>query len=179
MSIVSALVRLKFNLTSRKSADQLIRDAMKKNVAVAGKLVPGGCKTSAKVPKLLGVDENMLDWNFYQILEHNVIVNRRIAESVLHLVGKGPQPDPNFSIKHDVIPSISAGVEQIEVFEKSVEDYLQILTTVPKLRGTETVQYPIFGPIDAHKSRCLFGFHLQMHRKQAEALIPLAGDQSF
>ena len=173
MSFAKKFVRSKFALTSRRSADQLIRNELKKTIEVAGELGPDGCRKSVQCPQMLGVDEDMREWNYYQILEHNVIVNNRISESVLFHVGKGPKPSPNFSIKHDVMPSRDAGIEQIEAFEKSVTDYLQLLTTVPKLRGTETVDHPIFGPLDAHKSHCLFGFHLQRHRKQAESLSPL------
>ena len=125
---------------------------------------------------MLGVDEDMREWSFYQILEHNVIVNDRISAAVLHLTGNGPAPEPDFDVKRDVMPQDSAGAEQVAEFKRSVEDHLTAVAKVPKLRGTEKTDHPIFGPFDAHRWHCMLGFHLQLHRKQAEALVGQLSD---
>ena len=170
MSFVKKIVRLTFAITSRKAADELIHDELTKTLAVGARLGAERCAQSMKVPKILGVDEDMREWNFYQILEHNVIVNHRITGVVQLLAGNGPALEPGFDVKKDVMPQLEAGEEQVAAFEQSVTSHLDAAARLPKLRGTERTDHVIFGPFDAHRWHCMFGFHLQIHRKQAEAL---------
>ncbi|MEM9481904.1 MAG: DinB family protein [Verrucomicrobiota bacterium] len=121
------------------------------------------------------VDEDMRSWSFYQILEHNTIVNHRITGATVRLV-KGEPPDEaekKFNVKTDVMPAGDAGADEVEKFRASVEAHLEAVDSLANLKGTDTSPHTFFGPFDAHKWHCMFGFHLEIHRKQAEALSRL------
>jgi len=123
---------------------------------------------------MIGVDHEMRDWSFLQILEHNVIVNRIISHTVEKLArGEDPKPERPINHKTDVLPGDSAGAEQIIAFSESVESYLSKVATLPTLRGTAETPHSVFGSFDAHKWHCMFGFHLGLHLKQAEKVISL------
>jgi hypothetical protein len=54
---------------------------------------------------MLGLNDDMKSWSVYQALEHNCIVNRRVTSQVLLATGNGPELDPDFEAKRDVMPS--------------------------------------------------------------------------
>lgn len=113
MSLVRTIIRLRFSLTSREAATRLLESERDRTLEVARRLGEEGCRKTATVPAILGVDEDMRDWSIYQVLEHDTIVNRRLTGQMLFVAGAGPGPDPDFSIKHDVMPSPDPGPEQV------------------------------------------------------------------
>ncbi len=78
--------------------------------------------------------------------------------------------DDDFDVKRDVMPSSDPGPEQLAEFEQSIAEHFQKIAPLKKLRKTKEAMHPISGPFDAHKRHCLFGFQLQIHRKQIEAI---------
>ena len=106
------------------------------------------------------------------ILEHNEIVNRSISATVQQLARGEPLGGAAaMDSKTGVMPSISAGEQQLPRFRNSVNDHLKVVNTLGRLRGTKTSPHPIFGEFDAPKWNCMFSFHLNLHLKQAEYVI--------
>ena len=169
---LKAAVRTWFALTSRNQATKRIRSALGDYLALAQKGSPETGAQAITVPRMPGVDEDMRNWSFFMILEHNAIVNRSITKIVEDLArGVEPTGEGKIDPKHDVMPSVSPGIEQIPVFQSSVEDYLQRVSVLGPLRGTLTKRHPVFGMFDAHQWHCMLGFHLMIHRKQAEYVV--------
>lgn len=163
-------VRILFGLTSKHKAFQNTRAFSSEYMDLATQL---GSKAgiSKKVPKMIGVDEDMREWSFFQLLEHHVIVNRSITNLICALVADVPESElPTIDIKHDVMPGPDAGVEQVEAFHQSVEDHLQRVSALSDLRNTGTFDHPMFGSFTAHQWTCLFAFHLKIHLRQARFL---------
>jgi hypothetical protein len=128
------------------------------------------------VPPMIGVDPEMQGWSFFQLLEHNAIVNRSIASMVEALaLGKEPEGAALINPKNDVLPKGLSGPEQVQAFRSSVDDYLAIVSTLPELKGTAERPHPLFGPFDAHKWHCMFGLHLGLHLNQARKILSLLG----
>ena len=166
--IVRIVVPILFKCTSRVRATASISKQLTAYMALAEKLTPEEGMKSVHVPGMPGVDEDMRDWSFYMLLEHNVIVNRMFRLVVHRLVlDKDLSSMDKVDPKRDVMPSAAPGPEQVEAFRKSVEDYLEIVSKLPSLRGTSTRTHPLFGEFDAHSWHCMFGFHLNIHYKQA------------
>jgi hypothetical protein len=140
-----------------------------------GLSLEAGCRP-VEVPPMPGVDEDMRRWSFFMILEHNAIVSRSISAIVEQLVRGEPKLSGMAAIdpKKGVMPSSSAGEEQAVAFRKSVNEHLEMLRGLGKLRGTKTVPHPIFGDFDAHKWNCMFSFHLAIHYKQAKFVLRAA-----
>jgi hypothetical protein len=132
-------------------------------------------RTVVEVPRMAGVDEDMTHWSFFMLLEHNTIVNRSITGLVRHLASGGEAgPLPGVDPKRDVLPSPSAGPEQIENFTDSVRSHVETVRLLGPLRGTEHYPHPLFGHFDAHLWHCMFGFHLRVHLRQAQMIAARA-----
>ena len=170
--LIKAAIRSLFVLTSRDRAKQQAQCILVNYMKLAEGLSREDRSRSIEVPRMRGVDEDMRMWSFYMILEHNEIVNRSISATVQQLargepLGGSAAIDP----KTGVMPSISAGEQQLPRFRNSVNDHLKVVNTLGRLRGTKTSPHPIFGEFDAHKWNCMFSFHLNLHLKQAEYVI--------
>ena len=171
-SLTRTTVRSMFILTSRKQAISRTLSFLLKYIQLAEGLSPEGGQRSMEVPPMRGVDEDMRRWSFYMILEHNAIVNRSISAITRQLVnGETLSGAAAIDPKKDVMPSESAGEEQLKLFRDSVTDHLEMIGGLGKLRGTKTAPHMIFGDFDAHKWNCMFYFHLGLHYKQAEYVI--------
>jgi hypothetical protein len=174
--LIRAVVRTKLLMTGRASATNSISKVRDQYLKLASNLSLQEGTTAVSIPPMIGVDPEMQNWSFFQILEHNAIVNRMIAQTVEKLArGEDSTPERPINHKTDVMPHEVAlsGSEQIEAFRESVDDYLSMIGTLPNLRGTAETSHPVFGLFDAHKWHCMFGFHLGLHLKQAEKVISL------
>jgi len=104
-------------------------------------------------------------------------VNRSITVIVESLAG-GAEPGGLGAInpKTDVMPSVDPGEEQIDAFRGSVTAHLETVPLLLNLRGNRTKRHPVFGQLDAHGWHCMFGLHLDIHLKQAEAVMRILRD---
>jgi hypothetical protein len=174
--LIRTAIRTKFLLSSRDKATEIIQSQADAYQRLADRFGASEGMEQVSVPPMIGVDPEMRGWSFFQILEHNVIVNRSIAATVEALaLGKEPFGAALINTKTDVLPKGLSGPEQIELFQQSVDDYLAMVATLPTLRGTAETMHPVFGSFDAHKWHCMFGFHLGLHLKQAEKGLTLLG----
>jgi hypothetical protein len=172
---LKAAVRSLFIVTSRNRALCQAKRFLNDYLELADRLSREVGKHSVKVPPMRGVDEDMRDWSFYMILEHNTIVNRSISATIQQLVhGETLSGAAAIDPKKDVIPSQSAAEEQLQAFKNSVNDHVGIMANLGKFRGTRTAPHPIFGDFDAHNWHCMFSFHLRLHYKQAAHVVRYA-----
>lgn len=166
--ILKSIIRIRFALTSRSSANAQIGKCLKAYLQLAQGVSEDAGSQPITVPKMLGIDEDMRGWSFFMLLRHNMIVNHSISANVKRLVLGEPAPTKKYDIKKDVMPEPDCGPEQIALFKSSVISHLDAVKSLGELRGTATMNHPLFGPFDAHKWNCMFAFHLQIHLKQAE-----------
>ena len=172
--LVRTVIRTKFLLTARNSATNSIIRVKNLYLELAARLSPQEGSRAVTVPPMIGVDPEMQGWSFFQILEHNAIVNRMISYTVEKLArGEDPKQERPINHKTDVLPKGLSGPEQVEAFRESLDTYLSMVAAFPTLRGTAETPHPIFGPLNAHKWHCMFDFHLRLHLKQAETVISL------
>jgi len=167
-SWIKPAVRLMFAVTSRERATRQAARHLVGYRKLADGLSPEAGSRPVRVPPMPGVDEDMRNWSFYMTLEHNRIVSDSISATVFQLAMDEPLSgaalvDP----KKGVMPSLSAGEEQIRQFLDSVERHVKLVETLGRLRGTRTARHPLFGDFDAHKWNCMFSFHLKIHYRQA------------
>jgi hypothetical protein len=174
-SIIKILVRSQFLMTSRNHACKKAVKIVQSYEKLAEDLDHMRGTHRVVVPSILGVDEDMRNWSFYMILEHNSIVNRTITAIVKQLVrGETQHGAATINPKTDVMPSISADEKQLQIFQRSVNKHLQVIRELGTLRGSKTAPHPIFGAFDAHKWNCMLPFHLQLHYKQAALVVRMA-----
>ena len=174
--LIRSIIRTRFLLTSREKASGMIRRNADAYMDLADRFGPASAIEPVIVPPMIGVDPEMRGWSFFQLLEHNVIVNRSIAAMVEALaLGKEPAGAALIDPKTDVLPKRLSGPEQVQAFRSSVDDYLALISTLPELWGTAERPHPVFGPFDAHKWHCMFGLHLGLHLNQARKILSLLG----
>ena len=133
-------------------------------------------RTSVRVPPMNGVDPEMRRWSYFQLLEHNAIVNRAISELV-HSLALGEEPGAAAQIdpKKDVLPGTDCGPEARDHFRESVLAHRERVKGLPALRKTATRPHPVFGPFDAHRWNGMFPLHLRIHWRQARAIVRQLG----
>ena len=83
-------VRAWFAVTGREQALRRSEVVLEKYEALAAGLLPGAGGRCVEVPPMRGVDEDMRQWSFFMILEHNAIVNRSITATVVQLARGEP-----------------------------------------------------------------------------------------
>ena len=165
--LLRTAVRFRFSLTSRQAAKRQAGQALETYLKLAAGISDVDGRKEVVVPAMLGVDEDMRRWSFFELLRHNTIVNRSISEKVSRLALGSADPDAKFDIKKDVMPPKDCGIEEVQAFADSVRDHFEMLEKLPELKGTREIPHPMFGSFDAHKWNCMFGFHLKVHLKQA------------
>lgn len=165
-------IRTWFTLTSRDQASTQIQKLCDRYLALAGLIDAESGSLVIHVPKMIGVDEDMRDWSFFKILEHNVIVNRSFTSIIESLVrGEEPEGAGAIDMKRDVMPSKNPGTEQIESFRNSVAEHIKAVSDFRNLRDSPTKLHPLFGAFTAHQWHCMFGFHLFIHYMQAKYIV--------
>ncbi len=165
-------IRIWFTLTSREQASTQIQKLCGRYLALAEQTDAESGAMIIHVPKMIGVDEDMRDWSFFKILEHNTIVNRSFTSIIESLVrGEEPEGAGAIDMKKDVMPSENPGTEQMESFHNSVTEHIKIVSNYQSLRDTPTEHHPVFGKFNAHQWHCMFGFHLFIHYAQAKYII--------
>ncbi|MGJ8674086.1 hypothetical protein [Rubritalea sp.] len=170
--LIKLVVRARFTLTTRKVAVKQMRRSLEVYQALAERIdkVEGG--RSVLVPRMAGVDEDMRGWSFYQLLEHVVIVNRTISARIDSLMtGVENSALNGFDVKRDVMPPEDSDVFQVAALQESVMKHLRVLKTHTRLRSSPVTDHPLFGSFSAHMWNCMFAFHMQLHIKQAQAII--------
>jgi hypothetical protein len=169
---IKTFVRTRFALTSCDQASRQIRSLCAQYLALAEQLDPAAGSRPVRVPPMPGIDEEMRNWSFYMVLEHNTLVNRSIT-AIVESLARGEEPTGLGAIdpKRDVLPSARPGAEQVAVFRSAVDDHLRAVAGLAGLRGGRTKRHPIFGEFDAHRWHCMFGFHLFLHYRQAKHVV--------
>ena len=88
-TIIRTAVRTRFALTSRERATGQARQQLDRYLALAETVDAARGARPVRVPRMPGIDEDMRDWTFFQILEHNAIVNGAISGVVQSLAWGG------------------------------------------------------------------------------------------
>ena len=170
--LIKGLIRTRFIFSRTEGVCAQIRKTGGIYLDLAQGVGPEVGAEQNEVPPLFGVDEDMRHWSFFMVLQHNVMVNRSMTSLVESLV-RGEVPE-GIDPKTDFIPDASAGVEQVDAFRDSLDEHIETIRKLGKLRGTVERRHPIFGMLDAHGWHCMFGLHLALHVKQAQLLAEKA-----
>jgi hypothetical protein len=166
--VLKHVIRALFFFTTRERTHKQTHKVLSHYIALSGRIPPEYGSLPVTVPPMRGVDENMRHWSFYQILSHNVLVNRSIAATVEQLAnGESLHGAAAIDPKSDVMPSPEVGEEQVSLFRNSVLDHMDSVANLGNLRRTSCSPHPVFGNFNAHHWNCMFPFHLNLHYPQA------------
>lgn len=171
---VRKILRLLIRSTPHEKATRQIISERDQTLRVADQIGPDLVAKPTTVGFLPGIDPDMRGWSVAQILEHNTIVNNVFTDIVDHLL-RGEIFVSDFDVKHGVMPSAGVGSEQIKLFARSVDRYLARIRdfSPAEMAATKPQAHPLFGPFTAKHWHAMFGFHLKLHRRQAEAVAKI------
>ena len=174
-ALLSVAIQAWFAVTSRDKACRQIRKSLDDYLALSRGIDADLGALPVFVPRMPGIDEDMRNWSFFMILEHNAIVNRSITCIVQSLVrGEEPKGAGALDPKKDVMPSANPGAEQVQAFRLSIEEHLTVVEALDRLRGSLKKRHALFGEFDAHRWHCMFSFHLRVHYRQAQYVVQKA-----
>ncbi len=177
--LIKSAIWTRFLLTPRDRASDQIRRHLQRYLTLGQSISPTDGRRPVRVPAMIGVDEDMRDWSFFMVLEHNIIVNRSITAIIRSLAhGETPSGPGAINAKTDVMPSANPGEEQIEKLRASVDAHMDTIASLFGLRRTATYRHPIFGELTAHGWHCMFGLHLEIHLRQAKSVCRLIAPSS-
>lgn len=169
---IKTAIHTLFTFTSRKQVYRQCLRLLKEYQALYEGLPNELGKISVLVPRMRGVDEDMRNWSFFEVLEHNFIVNRSITAIVCQLANGQPLTGPAaIDPKKDVMPTGSMDKTILQAFLESIVYHNSQVEQLGQLRGSKKSQHPVFGPFDAHKWNCMFAFHLGLHLPQAKFIV--------
>lgn len=171
-------VRTYFAMSTRRQIMERIAWTTKAYLQYATELSDEESKIPVEVPALMGIDEDLRNRSFFQVLQHNTIVNRAISEICRSLAeGDRLGPDARIDPKRDVLPTPSPGSEVLGPFRESVEAHLTMVRTLGQMHTKETVHHPVFGELNSHGWNAMFAFHLRLHQRQVAAIANSFGIQ--
>jgi len=170
--IVRAIIRAKLKRQSVEKGSAELKKWGEKYLELGKGLTEEQASKTVTVPEMMGVDSDMTNWSYYQLLEHNTIVNNTMSLNVGALMtGKGKRLVEKFNPKTDVLPSADAGREQVELFQQSIEYHIDIIREFEDLNSEGTNTHPVFGDFNAHMWHGMMGVHLGVHYKQAKMIV--------
>ncbi len=121
------------------------------------------------ISRLPGLEDSSRYWSVFMTLDHLRIVNDAVAGAIGALVAG--QVPPRVASTATVKPDADVDLTAVAAFEESCRRFEQCVAAAPDLRTEVKYAHPWFGPLDAAGWHVMAGFHLNLHRKQIEAIL--------
>jgi hypothetical protein len=121
------------------------------------------------IDRLRGLEDSSRYWSVFMTLDHLRIVNDAIVQAITALVAgtTPPRAASTAAVKPD--PAVDGRV--VAAFEESCRNFEQCVAAAPDLNTQLKYAHPWFGPLDAASWHFLAGFHMNLHRRQIEAIL--------
>ena len=116
-----------------------------------------------------GLEDSSRFWSVWMTLDHLRIVHEAMA-GVVRSLGQGIMP-PGEASTAAVKPSPNASSAVLPLYEKSCDDLLAAVASVPSLETPLRYPHLWFGPLDAAGWHALAAGHLRIHRVQLERIL--------
>jgi len=121
------------------------------------------------IKRLRGMEDSSRHWSVFMVLDHLRIVNFGCMEAIRSL-SRGQVPTRTASTAA-VKPSPEVDEGIIEKFEQGCSLFGKTVEGIADLKTSARYAHPWFGRLDAAGWHFVAGFHMQLHRRQIEAII--------
>lgn len=127
------------------------------------------------VARQRAMEDSSRNWSAVMTLDHLNQVNKRLIEVVKALAVSDVEPSvelPEIKVE-DVKPAegLRGGEEMVDTFAFLNQDVLEQIRKLGALKSDRVHEHPWFGELNGHQWFCLMVLHMQVHRKQIEAII--------
>jgi hypothetical protein len=126
------------------------------------------------VQRIRGMEDSSRYWSVFMTLDHLRIVNNAFA-GIIASLARGEVP-PGAARTADVKPRLDADASVFAGFGESCDRFLHSAAKAPAAKSEVSFPHPWFGPLEAEGWHALGGFHLRLHRRQIERILPLLDD---
>jgi hypothetical protein len=142
------------------------RDNMLKLVET---LTPVQRSTQVLIKRLPGLEDSSRFWSVYMVLEHLTMVNLGILDIIKDL-SQGNSPTQKV-LTEAVKPHATTDETVIKNFADACITYEKAIALLGNLNSEMKWPHPWFGPFSAADWHFMMGFHMNLHRRQVEAII--------
>jgi len=154
---------------TKASATALIKAEREAMLGLARGCSPEQGRQRVLIERLRGMEDSSRYWSVYMTVEHVRIVNMGCLGAIRSLT-RGQVPERVASTAA-VKPSPEVGEGVLGEFEQACDLLIKTAEGAGDLRTKVRYAHPWFGPLDAAGWYFMAGFHMQLHRKQVEAII--------
>jgi hypothetical protein len=154
---------------NRQTFDAAFRDERAAIATLVEKCPPELLSKRVLIPRLRGLEDSSRYWSVLMTLDHLRIVNRGITDTIASL-SKGIVPNRKASTAA-VKPNSAVTNVVIHEYEIGCDHLLDTVSAIPDLNTKSRFTHPWFGPLNAAGWHALAGRHMQIHRRQLEAIL--------
>ncbi|HTI72018.1 MAG TPA: DinB family protein [Candidatus Limnocylindria bacterium] len=169
--LLFAVNRWAGNRTTFDARFQLERQKIRELLATCP---PDACGKRVLIARPRGMEDSSRYWSIWMTLDHLRIIHRSFMQVITQL-SQGKTPAGRASTAN-VKPSTSVNAAVVGDYEKSCDDLLATVASIPNLKTGVRYLHPWFGSLDAAGWHAIAGTHLAIHRVQIERIIAGLGD---
>jgi len=137
--------------------------------SLAGSIDGDAAAQRVLIRRLRGIEDSSRYWSVWMTLDHLRLVHESVNR-IIAALAKGALPAGKVSTAN-VKPKSNVTAAVVVEYEKSCDDLLARVATVPNLKTGISQKHPWFGPLDAAGWHMLAAGHLRIHRAQIERII--------
>jgi hypothetical protein len=121
------------------------------------------------IARVRGLEDSSRNWSVWMTLEHLRIIHNGMVR-VIGALAKGVVP-PGKASTAAVKPAADITAAVVPEYEKSCDELLTTVATVPDLKTRAHYAHPWFGPLDASGWHAMAASHIAIHRQQIERIL--------
>ena len=121
------------------------------------------------IRRVAGLEDSSRYWSVWMTLDHLRIMNVGIRRTISELA-RGVVPPGKVSTA-TVKPGAEATAAVVANYEKSCDELMVTVASIPDLKTAARFAHPWFGPLDASGWHAMAGMHLGIHRVQIERIL--------
>ncbi len=125
--------------------------------------------TRVLIKRVSGLEDSSRYWSVWMTLEHLRIMHQGLT-GVVESLGRGITP-PGKANTANVKPGINVTSAVIKEFEKSCDEWMAAVASIPDLNTSTRFTHPWFGPLNAAGWHAMASTHLSIHREQIARIL--------
>jgi hypothetical protein len=167
--VAKALVFWQANRSSPQQSSQQFQKEHEQILHRVATVSNGQWQTPVLIKRLQGLEDSSRYWSLSMVLEHLRIVNLATLAN-LRLLTSGETPTKVIRIEA-VKPDPNSSPLVLSHYSEACETYLRETRTLDFSQADRTHAHPWFGPMTAAQWHFMMGFHMNLHRRQIEAIL--------
>ncbi len=160
-------------ITPKRYAVNLFSIEAQRLVALVDRTEINISSDRVRVARMVGMEPYSCDWSMLMVLDHlNLLVS-----DMTRLIGglTGPAKLHGRFSDQQYEPDPDVGVDVIEGFAASAEDFVTKATAFKGLRGNRRFHHSWLGPMNAHQWLCWTAARTRVHRRHAVQIRNVSG----